>query len=232
VAFFIGAKTTKKESPIPDEVKAHKFILVDEDGKVKGWLGMSPSSGEPAMALLGNKNWITISTGEKMKGMDFWTGGIDIVPRPQSKNLQEFLRQAGEGIHLGFIGTSLRSIYTFSVTGEKYSIDLTSAPQKAIIDIYPVKHLEKLSPEEFEKLTYNGTENSITLALGQVSGQEGPYFILNGQGGKGIFMDAIKEPAIDLHPSLESPAKAMLSIINGEGCLALYDNWDNLKFSK
>jgi hypothetical protein len=230
--FFMGATTTKKESPIPDEVKAHKFTLVDNDGKVKGWLGMSPSSGEPSMALLGNKTWITLSTGEKMNGVDFWFGGIDIIPRPQSENLQEFLRHAEEGIHLGFMGTSLRSIFTFSVTGEKYSIDLTSAPQRAAIDILPVKHLEKLSPEEFEKLTYKGTENSITLALGQLSGQEGPYFNLNGQGGKGIFMAAIKEPAIGLYPSLESPAKAMLSILNGEGCLALYDNWDNLKFSK
>jgi hypothetical protein len=230
--FFIGA--TKKGGSIPDEIKAHKFTLVDSDGEVKGWLGMNPS-GEPLLHLYGSKSWITMSTAEKVKGVDFWSGGIYIFPALSSReNLQESFQKLGQGISMGLMGNSFGAIPSLSLTGSKYTIYLGCNTIYSGIDISPTEYFQKSLLEEQRRFLNPKSNLGEGVNLGFLNGE--PAFGLAGQNGQGIFMSTgtseRKEPGLILVPSWKGLPKAMLSILNGEGCLALYDNWDNLKFSK
>jgi hypothetical protein len=189
---------------------------------------------EPKLHLAGSKYQIDIATGGAAPlpviGLVGLQAGISIKPIAYQEGSQEYLKQ----IELGFRGRGIlaksQEEPCLSLSGSKYKVEAGELDLLGTgISISPILH--STEPSEWEE-EMKRKQEAIYLTL-----EKGNACLhLWGNNGQGVDIStSIKskdEPYIALFPSGERLPKASLSILNGEGCLDLYDNWDNLKFFK
>jgi hypothetical protein len=72
-------------------------------------------------------------------------------------------------------------------------------------------------------------QSEVGIGLMRALGQEEPFFSLRGQDDKGIYMST-EQPLISLFRW--DSRGVMISIVDGAGCLDLYDSGGNVKFSE
>jgi hypothetical protein len=244
--FFMGA-TTKKVSSIPDEIKAHKFTLVDKDGEVRGeWnegsLGLWDKGKNSLMILGCGDGGPLLGLYDKEKDsvvLNVVGGAADIICSQERKPRMILSTGKGEPT-LTLFGEGGEGVIALGM-GKDFGLSILKGREGVVLGLEKGPALTLLE-EGGKRAVLSATEEGSGLGLfdkyqnmrvGLAAGKEGSTLTFSNEKGKqDVELVASKEGSILDLADEEGKRKAMLGVLNEEGCIGLYDNWGNLKFFK